>query len=356
MTLLHRYIFFAVIAISITACSTSPQDFRATATAMGKSNQIIVVAEEKIWNGPVGDTLRFYYESPYVILPQPEPLFDLRHFDPDNMRAKMVNLELRTYIILADLSDQDSWVTQMVIKDLGEEKVRRAKEDPAYSTTVGKDKWAKGQMLFYQFAYGQDRLIESIKKTFPVIQARINEFDKPQIDATTFQGSENMGLQAIAKEAFDADIHIPADYKMAIHKDNFLWMRKDDGKLTSNIIMRRIPYRDTAQFSKQGIIAIRDSIGKQYVGSSAEDSYMRINHEDLPLFIYKKTINGRYIVEARGIWELVNDFMGGAFISHLIHDPEKKELLFVDGFIYAPGEKKRDYMQHIEAILATVKY
>lgn len=50
-----------------------------------------------------------------------------------------------------------------------------------------------------------------------------------------------------------------------------------------------------------------------------------------------------------------NDYMGGSFISYLIHNPQKNELLFVDGFVYAPGEDKRNWMQYLEYIMNTRK-
>jgi hypothetical protein len=67
------------------------------------------------------------------------------------------------------------------------------------------------------------------------------------------------------------------------------------------------------------------------------------------------TISGQYALEARGIWEIENDFMGGAFISYLIYNPQKAELLFIDGFLHAPGEEKRNDMQKLEHILRTIK-
>ncbi len=83
---------------------------------------------------------------------------------------------------------------------------------------------------------------------------------------------------------------------------------------------------------------------------------MRINDVDLPMFTYVKTINNRYAIEARGIWELENDYMGGPFISYLIHNPDKNELLFLDGFVYAPQEDKRNYVQYLEHLLSNVKF
>lgn len=51
-------------------------------TALGRLNEIVVIADDALWESAVGDTFRFYFESAYPILPAPEPLFDIRHFNP----------------------------------------------------------------------------------------------------------------------------------------------------------------------------------------------------------------------------------------------------------------------------------
>ena len=81
-----------------------------------------------------------------------------------------------------------------------------------------------------------------------------------------------------------------------------------------------------------------------------------MNDVDLPLFVEKKTVNGFYTVQARGIWEMVNDFKGGSFISNLMLDQDKNELIFIDGFLYAPAlDKKRNHMQELDLILSSAE-
>jgi hypothetical protein len=82
---------------------------------------------------------------------------------------------------------------------------------------------------------------------------------------------------------------------------------------------------------------------------------MRINDIDLPMFTKVTQVDNKYALEARGIWEIANDYMGGPFVSYLIHNPKQDELLFIDGFIHAPGEDKRNFMQYLEHILDTVQ-
>lgn len=325
-------------------------------TAFGKINAIDVIADKEIWEGPVGDTLRFYYSSAYLILPQPEPVFDLRHFTPEVLEGDPILRELRSYLVIANLSDRGSPTTRMVLRDIGEEKARRAKEDPSYNSTVGRDKWARGQLLVYQFGYSEDALIDNLKNNFPAISKKFQEADEKKIEATVYQDGESPTLKKEVQEKMNAEMKVPNDYVLAMSNGDIIWMRKETQELSSNLILSRVDYTDQSQLSKEGIKAIRDQIGKKYISSTLPDTYMKINDVDLPMFTFVKTVHNNYALEARGIWEIVNDFMGGAFISYLIYNPDKKELLFVDGFIHAPGKDKRDYMEYLEHIISTVKY
>lgn len=133
-------------------------------------------------------------------------------------------------------------------------------------------------------------------------------------------------------------------------------MRRESPDVSSNILLKKMPYSDKDQLSKKGIKALRDSIGRKYVSSEVPGTYMKVNDKDLPMFTYNTKVNNCYALEARGIWEIQNDFMAGAFVSYLVHNPTKNELYFLDGFVYAPGKDKRDFMKQLDYLLSTVTF
>ena len=47
--------------------------------------------------------------------------------------------------------------------------------------------------------------------------------------------------------------------------------------------------------------------------------------------------------------------MGGPFVSLSTVDEERKELITVEGFVYAPQFNKRDYLRELEAILFSLR-
>lgn len=350
----QKSLSFVIFILIISGCGSEvASSYKVKPIAMGKTNQLVVIADQDVWDGPVGDSLKHYYSTAYPILPQPEPIFDLAHFSLKELEKEPLRKELRTYMVIGDINDNDSPVTKMLIKDLGKEKISNSKK----SVVIGKDKWAAGQKFFYLYGQGEDQLINNITNAFPTISKKINEFDLEQIDANAYLGQNNPMIQNKIKNRFGFDIQIPTNYTIAIDTTDLMWIRQDDRVSVNNILIQRIPYTDKSQISKEGIKQIRNEFGKMFVSTSAkENTYMRINDVDLPMYAKPVKVDEKYALEARGIWEIVGDFMGGSFISYLILDEAKNELIYLDGFIHAPGKKKRDYIQRLEHILQSTSF
>lgn len=359
LSYLSKYILFVMgwMIFLVSCASESSSNYRPPlGGAIGKTGEIIVVADENVWEGTAGDTFRYYFESAYLILPQPEPMFDLRHLTPKELVNDPMLKELRTYVFLGNFSDEHSETAKIIKKDIGEAKVARASSESDFHTVVGHNKWAYNQLLTFIFANTQDDLAKNIKSSFPNIAKRIHEFDQQQIGDFVFFKGRNVGVEKNIKEKLGADIKIPKEYFVAIEEDETIWLRKETAELSSNIFLHKLPYRSKDQFTKDGIKGIRDAFGKKYVTTEIEGSFMKTNDQDLPMFAIPMEVNGNYAVEVRGIWDVVNDFMGGPFIGYLIHNKESNELLYVEGFVHAPSTEKRKFMEHLEHILRNTKF
>jgi len=66
------------------------------------------------------------------------------------------------------------------------------------------------------------------------------------------------------------------------------------------------------------------------------------------------SVKGEYAFEARGLWYMENDMMGGPFVSHARVDRPNGRVVVVEAFVYAPEKKKRDMMRQLEAALYTL--
>ena len=348
------YTYLFALLILTTACNNEiTQQLEPKGVALGKMNEIVVICDDDVWESMVGDTFRYYFQSAYPILPSPEPLFDLRHFSPNDLDAQPLRKELRTYAILANLSDEDSPTTQMIMNDIGDEKYYDAVQNETLTSSVGRDKWARGQVLFYLFGTSHDKVSESIKKHFPAVARRVNEHDSKQLQASIYVDRINSGLSRKIREEHGLDIQVPGEYKVATEdeENKLLWLRKDTDEAILNIVIRSLDYTDASQLTKENVIALRDEFGASYITSDEEDNAMVVNDDDLPVYEYTLEIDKRYTKEFRGVWEMTKSFAGGPFNCYMIVDEANRKLIYVDVFVLAPGVSKRNLMMQLDHII-----
>lgn len=354
-----KYSFICIAAITMLyACkSEAVQKMGTKPMAMGRINNVVIVAEQNLTESDLKDTISYYFESPYPILTADEPIFDLRYMTPKELLTQAYYKELRTYVIIADLADTTSTASKIIIEDLGQEKLKKALTDPTFTSSAGQDKWARGQLIIYIFANGKKNLAQAIGTNFAAMAKRINQHDEKNLSATVYGIQEvNVDLTRSVMDKFGLKIKIPGLYQKALESDNFLWVRLDDKEMNQSLVFRKFKYQNKEQFKMDNIIKLRNEYGRQFIRTGAKDAYMSTNVIDLPTFEYTYIHNNVYTREVRGIWETVNDFMGGPFVSYLLHNEAQGELVFIDAFVFAPGREKRDLVQQLDCIVKTASF
>ena len=356
--MIHR-MFCSIIGFALFLCLGCTSEMReqlaGTSYAFGKAGKVAVLADNSIWDQAPGDTLEFYYASAFPILPQPEPLVDLQHQTFDDLIQDPVRKQLRSFLILVNLSDRESRVTEMAINDMGEETLSNGFKSNDYQLKVGKNKWAENQLLLYIIGKNESGLIDGIKASLPNFTKRLFEFDKLQYEANLFQGGHNEEIEEKLKSYYQINMPIPERFNIGIDKKPFLWVQDITAKFTNGLIFYKEAYQDEKQFSEPNMIMLRDSLTKKNIRGSKEGTFVKINNVDLPTFHYPREIDGKYAAELRGIWTMENDFMGGAFVSFLIHDPTRNQVIFVDVFVHGPGSTKREAMKELIYLVEELK-
>lgn len=324
--------------------------------AFGEANHVVIVCEQELWESPLGDSINYYFGSAYPILPQPEPMFDLRHMTYSDVIGYSVRRELRNYIFIADMSAIATAPANLLNELVGEERLKEHLQTSKVSNLITRDQWARGQQIFYILGKDLADLTTRIRTSFPGIAKQIRDFDQARIKATVYAAGKSNSLSQQVEQRFRIKMDIPNDWVLASAKQGGYWLRKENEKSSSNIILSKLPYRSTLQLSATGIKGIRDTMSRLFVRTDSPGDYMEINDQDLPMFIYQKTVDANYGIEARGIWETKIEYMGGPFQTYLIQTPAKDSLLYLDVFIYAPEMEKRDLMQQVEEIVRTLHF
>ena len=347
------------MALCLFGCTNSNDPrFKVKPSALGVMNEIVVITDEDLWTSIVGDTIRHFFEGYYPITPRPEPLFDLRQYSVSELNSQPLKKELRTYLVVANLDDDTSDITQFVIQDLGEQRIQRAKDDPEFNTSVGRDKWATGQILIYLFAHGPDGLAAAVERHYNGISSKVNAHDNIQLDQLTYARGKNLGLSSKLLGRYGAEIEFPGDFETALDApDDFglIWLRKDTKDGIINMVARQFDYTGPSFLEKEDV-KDRFNLFGRYVTSDIENDFMTINDVDLPMLSFDREISSRYTKEWRGIWEMDKDFIGGPFITYNIVNENEGKVLSIDAFIFAPGKKKRDMMQQVDHIVKNIRW
>jgi hypothetical protein len=66
--------------------------------------------------------------------------------------------------------------------------------------------------------------------------------------------------------------------------------------------------------------------------------------------------DGNYAAETRGLWRVENDFMGGPFVNLAILDLLQNRVVVLDGYVYAPGKDKRNFLRQVEAMMYSARF
>ncbi len=344
-----------IVALVSTSCTPNGTGFAQKPGAIGGHNQVVVVADDPVWNGEIGDTLRKYLESPYIILPQAESEIDLEHYTPENWAGKRQHI--RNIILLADVNEATATRT-LIKRSLGEDRYSEMmSRDSLCCSITGNDLFAQGQQVFYIFSDDRDEIFDVIKRTSSRIIDKVDVNGQKKLSGMVYIIGENEGMIRTISDSFDLLMRIPGEYKIeAENKGGTYWVRKETNKVSSNIIIHRQPYYSTTQFTEENFMHLRDSLSREHITSDVEGAYMSIDTVNFPLFVETKSFANRPSIYVRGIWNMKNDFKGGPFVSFMTISPDSKWLYYIEGFVFAPGDNKRDHMEHLEEIFRTAEF
>ena len=79
----------AVAFIALTTIFGCKEGEKVLPGIVGAPNEILVVTSDKVWNTPMGDTVKNYFSEPLFGLPQEEAKFKVLHIQPSNFERHL---------------------------------------------------------------------------------------------------------------------------------------------------------------------------------------------------------------------------------------------------------------------------
>ena len=276
---------------------------------------------------PAGRALYDVLDTDVPGLPQSERSFRMMYTSPANYDA---TLKLIRNIIIADVQDI---YTQPKFK-------------------YAKDVYASPQTILTIQAPDEASFETFVTENKQTI---IDFFTRAEMNRqiTQLEKKHNDYVSTKVKSMFDCDVWVPAELSSTKQGENFFWAGTNAATADQNFVIYSFPYRDKNTFTKEYFVQMRDSVMKANIPGAKEGMYMAT--DTLMTDVRPLNIQGEYALEARGLWRMKGDFMGGPYVSHMRLDPVNQRIIVVEAFIYSPDKLKRNLMRQMEASLYTLR-
>ncbi|MDA3880167.1 MAG: DUF4837 family protein [Prolixibacteraceae bacterium] len=295
----------------------------------GKAGELVVVIEPTAWDNAPGKMIRMIMAQEQLGLPQDEPIFNL------------INIPHAAFGDIFKTSR--NIVVVKINKNIEKNEVLLKRDVHAHTQAVAYVNVTSFADFEKFFAEQSDRIVSFFLRA------------ERQRLSLNYSNYNVKTVSAKTKEHFGVTINVPPGFVVDKVEDDFMWIRFETPEISQGIFIYSFPYELDSTFTADYMKAKRNIFLKKYVPGPTEGSYMTTESIVPVLFsIFQK--DGNYASEMRGLWKVENDFMGGPFINVAMLDMLNNRVLVLDGFVYAPGKEKRNYLRQIEAMIYSASF
>ncbi len=319
----------AAVLLSAMSCNNEARKKALLPTISGKAGEIIVVIDKGNWEGASGTAIRDLLTAECPYLPQAEPLYTLINVAP---QAFTNIFEIHRNIIIVNISS-DVTEPGMVYKY---------------------DVWARPQCVIGVNAPDNETAAALIEKDSKIILNTIEQAERDRIITNSIQYEERSLYPEVAA-VLGGSPHFPTGYSLKKKTDDFVWISYETTHVNQGFLLYKYPVTGENDLTLEKIVAKRNETMKEQVPGMFENTYMTTSEITAPGLEYVK-YKGREFAEVRGLWEVYNDYMGGPFVSHSFYSKDGKDVICIEGFVYAPKYDKRHYLRQVESILYSFEW
>ena len=333
---MKKFTFFVILVLFLTGCSTGNE--RLLTSATGSIYECLVVSNAEVKPAVVNTMSADMYG-----LPQIEPYFTV------------------SSITASQFDDLFKGTRNILLVDVNEHKYTQIQ------VKKSRDVWSKPQAMIRIQAPSNEAFLaywsehgEAIREWF------VREELARQI--RFYRANTNKDARAILNK-HGYDMLIPEDFimvkgdRLAVNGDSVdvVWCCNNKGPMRKDVIVYSYPYTAQEQFSNEAIIAMRNEVLGRLVTAQVPGSHMGTEYKYFPpvtrhVAALRDSVGGFYAQETRGLWKMLDgEAMGGPFVSLTRLDQVNGQVVTAEAFLFAAGQKKRNALRQIEAILYTLK-
>ncbi len=294
----------------------------------GLSGEILLVMTQAQWESPLGDTIRRIFSHDQAGLPQPEPVFNIIHVTPNQFtkifmtHRNIVNIKIGSKYSEAGMA-------------------------------MANDRWSVPQLIIDITAPNDTSCINLLTKNGDLLTNKINEAERQRV-LINYKRYQEANVTRKLKKKYGLSLIIPKGYSLDVDSTDFAWIANETPLTSQGIFIYSYPYKSQDDFMPRHLIRKRNEFLKKYVAGPVANTWMTT--EDLIPPVYTEfEKDGRYYAKLRGLWKLQNGFMGGPFVSISTVDKKNNKVVTLEGYVYAPHDKKRELLRQVESIIYSVK-
>lgn len=325
-----RNTLLIVLSITVLLLSCKTDSKPLLPDVIGKQGEVAVVINKAEWDTKVGEEYRILFSEPYEMLPQYEPVFNVFQVPYDAFNELFIR---HRNVIFTQIS-------------------------PKYTQPrflIERDRYARQQVFIYLQAPDDSAFVKLLRSNGNKIISYLNRAERERILNLHLKNLDSRIQERIIKK-HNISLVIPKGYKIERDSADFTWINQEIGDIIQGIIIYQYPFRDSSQFRQKELIAMRDKFVKKYMPGEIEGSYMTTEKLIEPSYKEYLFKGNRYVTEMRGLWKVEKGIsMGGPFVSLSTLDEKNQRIVTIEGFVYAAGHNKRNFIQQVETILYSMK-
>ena len=345
---MKKILLYALVALVCVACGKND---RLLTSATGSIYECLVVAP----SGEVSQAVSQTMGADMYGLPQMEPVFSV------------------SSVPASQFDDFFKSTRNILLVDINEHKYTQVKAQQS------RDVWSKPQaMVRIQAPSAEEFLAYWAENGETVREWFVREELARQI--RFYRASTNKEARAhLNKRGYD--IWVPEDFMLIMdttilingdallnggnggngEEVHVIWTCNNKGPMRKDVLVYDYPYTAQEQFSGESIIDMRNEIEGRLITAQVPGSHMGTEYKHFPpvsrqVAALRDSVGGFYAIETRGLWKMLDgEAMGGPFVSLTRLDQVNGRVVTAEAFLFAAGQKKRNAIRQIEAILYSLE-
>ncbi|HSM04050.1 MAG TPA: DUF4837 family protein [Longimicrobiales bacterium] len=324
----RRNLAVLAVLLTVSACDRTG--------AYGDASSIILGAEPELW-AEVEESVHGTLE-PTIQTVREERTFTVTHQDPT--AAEWARLRQFKQMLVVGTAD-DPWVAEAL------NRARGADEASAPQILQARDVWARAQLVTV-LLLPETGQAEAVRSLLPELQEIYDrQFRQLALDRMFVSGRDSALIDTLRAEA-GFSLLLPQVYYWDAQDSVFLF-RNDNPDPSELIRQVAVTWRTPIPQDLEGeeILAWREQLAADHY---AEPQLVDLSDVAAGPFDFQ----GHSAYQVQAVWQNTPEAnwpAAGPFILRAVACPAQDRLYLLDGWLYAPGKEKYEYMIQLETIL-----